>query len=46
MTVMKETLEEMIKEERQAYFENNPHTKANGYYTKNLNTPVEKNLKG
>jgi len=28
------------------HFENNPHTKANGYYTKNLNTPVEKNLKG
>jgi len=30
ITVMKETLEKMIKEERQAYLEENAHTKANG----------------
>ena len=42
ITVMKETLEKMIKEERQAYLEENAHTKANGYYLRNLNTPIGK----
>ena len=32
ITVMKETLEKMIKEEREAYLEENAHTKANGLY--------------
>ncbi len=37
---VKETLEEMIKEERQAYLEKNLQTKANGYYLRSLNTPI------
>jgi len=37
---VKETLEEMIKEERRAYLEGNMETKANGYYLRNLNTPI------
>ena len=40
VAVMKETLEKMIKEERQAYLEENTHTKVNGYYLRNLNTPI------
>jgi len=40
ITVMKETLEEMIKEERRAYLDENTQTKANGYYTRDLNTPI------
>ena len=42
ITVMKETLEEMIKEERRAYLDENSQTKANGYYLRNLNTPIGK----
>ena len=40
ITVMKGTLEEMIKEERRAYLDENTQTKANGYYTRDLNTPI------
>ena len=32
---VKEILEEMIKEERRAYLEENMETKANGYYLRN-----------
>ena len=39
---VKETLEEMIKEERRAYLEENLETKANGYYLRSLNTPIGK----
>jgi len=45
ITVMKETLEKMIKEERQAYLEENAYTKANGYYLRDLNTLYRKKLK-
>jgi len=42
ITVMKETLEEMIKEGRRAYLDENSQTKANGYYLRNLNIPIGK----
>ena len=42
ITVMKETLEAMIKEGRRAYLDENSQTKANGYYLRNLNTPIGK----
>ncbi|HCO97853.1 MAG TPA: hypothetical protein DIT29_03910 [Pseudothermotoga sp.] len=39
---MKDTLEEMIKEERGMYLEKTLDTKANGYYLRNLNTAIGK----
>ena len=42
LEAIKATLEEMIKEERKAYLEENTQTKANGYYTRDLRTPIGK----
>ena len=39
LEAIKATLEEMIKEERKAYLEENTQTKANGCYTGDLRAP-------
>jgi hypothetical protein len=36
----KQLLERLMKEEREIYLEENPHTKGNGYYERNLLTDV------
>jgi len=38
--IVKQAIEEMIKAERRIYLETNLDTKANGYYTRNLGTPI------
>ena len=38
--LVKKALEEMVKEERAIYLEEKKDTKANGYYERNLGTPI------
>ena len=40
LNLMKELLEKMIKEEREIYLKQHNDTKANGYYTRDLYTPI------
>ena len=40
LNLMKESLEKMIKEEREIYLKQHNDTKANGYYTRDLYTPI------
>ena len=40
LNLMKELLEKMIKQEREIYLKQHNSTKANGYYTRDLYTPI------
>ena len=40
LNLMKELLEKMIKQEREIYLQQHNDTKANGYYTRDLYTPI------
>jgi len=38
--IVKQAMEQMIRAERRMYLETNGNTKANGYYTRDLGTPI------
>ena len=40
LQMVKDVLEKMIKQEREIYLQQHKDTKANGYYTRDLYTPI------